>query len=190
MFDGVTAPSRTSTCRQARSSPTWPVAPATSAARSKSAATTRSASIWRSACWPMPAPKPLWCTPMPSSYRSTTARSTASPAVSRCVTLWNSIRSSPSLLGSFAPAGALPCSTSAALAAASFALVMTCTSARSYLSSGVCSRTLTPTTTCHAHCRIFLNPDVLSRQVEAAGFGAVEHQQLNGGLVQLITATR
>ena len=33
-------------------------------------------------------------------------------------------------------------------------------------------------------------PEVLSRQVEAAGFAAVEHQQLNGGLVQLITATR
>ena len=33
-------------------------------------------------------------------------------------------------------------------------------------------------------------PDVLSQQVAAAGFSSVEHQQLSGGLVQLITATR
>ncbi|MEM7094393.1 MAG: ubiquinone/menaquinone biosynthesis methyltransferase [Actinomycetota bacterium] len=33
-------------------------------------------------------------------------------------------------------------------------------------------------------------PEVLSAQVEAAGFAKVEHHQLNGGLVQLITATR
>ena len=33
-------------------------------------------------------------------------------------------------------------------------------------------------------------PQVLSEQVRAAGFSTVEHHQLNGGLVQLITATR
>jgi len=33
-------------------------------------------------------------------------------------------------------------------------------------------------------------PEVLSRQVAAAGFSHVAHKQLNGGLVQLITATR
>lgn len=33
-------------------------------------------------------------------------------------------------------------------------------------------------------------PAVLAEQVQQAGFSAVEHQQLNGGLVQLITATR
>ena len=33
-------------------------------------------------------------------------------------------------------------------------------------------------------------PEQLRRQVEAAGFSDVQHQQLNGGLVQLITATR
>jgi len=33
-------------------------------------------------------------------------------------------------------------------------------------------------------------PEVLTKQVKAAGFSTVEHHQLNGGLVQLITATR
>lgn len=33
-------------------------------------------------------------------------------------------------------------------------------------------------------------PEILSTQVRAAGFAGVEHAQLNGGLVQLITATR
>ena len=33
-------------------------------------------------------------------------------------------------------------------------------------------------------------PDVLTDQVRTAGFSAVRHAQLNGGLVQLITATR
>lgn len=33
-------------------------------------------------------------------------------------------------------------------------------------------------------------PEVLKRQVERAGFTTVEHHQLTGGLVQLITATR
>ena len=33
-------------------------------------------------------------------------------------------------------------------------------------------------------------PEVLTEQVKAAGFSTVEHHQLNGGLVQLITATR
>ena len=33
-------------------------------------------------------------------------------------------------------------------------------------------------------------PDVMSAQIAHAGFRGVEHHQLNGGLVQLITATR
>ena len=33
-------------------------------------------------------------------------------------------------------------------------------------------------------------PEILSQQVKSAGFSSVEHQQLSGGLVQLITATR